>query len=96
MNLGCWYYNISSLFSNILLFLSYFLYSSLVIYTEIIEGQQFSYEFGGRFATVKFNNLDSRTEINVTFDPEKENPIEIQKGGWQAILDNFKQYAEAN
>lgn len=23
-------------------------------------------------------------------------PIEIQRGGWQAILDNFKKYSEAN
>jgi hypothetical protein len=29
-----------------------------------------------------------------TFDAEKENSVELQKSGWQAILDNFKKYAE--
>ncbi|HSZ24171.1 MAG TPA: SRPBCC family protein [Cytophagaceae bacterium] len=65
------------------------------IYSEIVDGQQFSYEFGGRTANVKMNNLGSQTEIIVTFDPETENPIEMQKNGWQAILGNFKKYCES-
>jgi len=66
------------------------------IYTEIKDGSQFTYEFGGRCATVKINNLGSQTEVVVTFDPENENPVEMQKGGWQAILNNFKQYVDNN
>ena len=66
------------------------------VYTEIINGEQFTYEFGGRTAKVKFNELDSQTEIIVTFDPEIENPIELQKSGWQAILNSFKNYTEKN
>ena len=66
------------------------------IYTEIIDGKQFTYVFGGRTATVKFNRLGNRTEIVIVFDPETENPIEMQKGGWQAILDNFRKYVETN
>jgi uncharacterized protein YndB with AHSA1/START domain len=66
------------------------------IYTDIKEGQEFTYEFGGRLATVQFNALDSQTEIVVTFDPESQNPIEMQKDGWQAILNNFKNYTETN
>ncbi len=66
------------------------------IYTEIIDGEQFTYEFGGRTATVKLNKINSQTEIIVTFDPEIENPIEMQKSGWQAILNNFKNYTEKN
>ena len=31
-----------------------------------------------------------------TFDPEQQNPIEMQRGGWQSILDNFKKYVESN
>jgi uncharacterized protein YndB with AHSA1/START domain len=65
------------------------------IYTEIQDGKQFSSEFGGRTATVQFNDLESQTEVVITFDPENENPIEMQRGGWQAILDNFKKYVEA-
>ena len=45
------------------------------VYTEITEGKQFSYEFGGRTATVKFDNVDNQTAIMVTFDPETENSI---------------------
>ena len=63
----------------------------VAIYTEIIIEQQFSYEFGGRKATV-----NNKTEIIIDFDAENENPIEMQKDGWQAILNNFKLYTETN
>jgi uncharacterized protein YndB with AHSA1/START domain len=64
------------------------------IYTEIIEGKKFTYEFYGRTITVQFDNLGNQTEVVVTFDPENENPIEIQQNGWQMILNNFKAYTE--
>lgn len=67
-----------------------------VTYTEINLGKNFTYEFDGRFATVEFVYKADHTEVIVTFDPEKENPIEMQKGGWQAILNNFKTYTENN
>lgn len=39
----------------------------------------------------------NKTIITVeTFEAETTNSIELQKEGWQAILDNFKKYAEAN
>lgn len=66
------------------------------VYTEIVEGKEFTYGFGDRNATVKFNDFGSQTEVIVSFDPENENPIEMQKGGWQAILNNFKAYTESN
>ena len=65
------------------------------IYTEIQDGKQFSTEFGGRTAKVQFNDLGNQTEVVITFDPENENPVEMQRAGWQAILDNFKKYVEA-
>ena len=49
-----------------------------------------------RTASVTFDKLNNQTEIVVTFDPEEESPIEMQKGGWQSILDNFKKYVENN
>ncbi|QTE23124.1 SRPBCC domain-containing protein [Polaribacter cellanae] len=64
------------------------------IYTKVTEGKEFTYEFGGRTANVKFNKLNNQTEIIVVFEPESENPVEMQKEGWQAILDNFKTYTE--
>ncbi|MFQ3574905.1 MAG: SRPBCC domain-containing protein [Cytophagales bacterium] len=66
------------------------------VYTEINKGENFTYEFGGRFATVDFKEIDQKTEISITFDPESENSVDLQKNGWQAILDNFKKYTESN
>jgi uncharacterized protein YndB with AHSA1/START domain len=67
-----------------------------VIYTEINQGKNFTYEFGGRYATVEFNDIENQTEVVISFDPEDENSIELQQGGWQAILNNFKHYTENN
>ena len=66
------------------------------IYTDIVVGKEFTYQFGGRFANVRFDNLGNETAVVVAFDAEDENSIEIQKGGWQAILNNFKKYVEVN
>jgi uncharacterized protein YndB with AHSA1/START domain len=65
-------------------------------YTEITDGEHFSYEFGGRYATISLKAQESQTEITITFDPETENSIDLQRQGWQAILDNFKKYTETN
>jgi len=65
------------------------------VYAEIIEGKEFTYSFGGRNATVKFNDLGIQTEVTVTFDPETINPLDRQQEGWQSILNNFKAYTES-
>ena len=66
------------------------------VYKEVNQGQSFTYEFGGRLATIVFNEVNGQTEITVTFDPETENSIDLQRQGWQAIFDNFKNYTETN
>jgi uncharacterized protein YndB with AHSA1/START domain len=66
------------------------------VYTEINKGENFTYEFGGRLATIEFNEKDGQTEVTITFDPETENSIELQRKGWKNILDNFKKYTETN
>lgn len=66
------------------------------VYTDIKDGEQFSYEFGGRMATVTFESANDQTEVTVTFDAETENPVELQRGGWQSILNNFKNYTETH
>jgi uncharacterized protein YndB with AHSA1/START domain len=66
------------------------------VYTKIQKNESFTYEFGGRQATVKFKEENGLTEVIVIFDPETENSIEMQKNGWQAILNNFKKYVETN
>ena len=65
-------------------------------YTVINEGKSFTYEFGGRLCTVNFEDLSGSTKVIVSFDPESENPIEMQQAGWQLILNNFKSYTELN
>jgi uncharacterized protein YndB with AHSA1/START domain len=53
------------------------------------------YGAGGRHVKVEFKTTpDGGTKIVETFDPENENPPEMQRAGWQAILDNFKKYTE--
>jgi hypothetical protein len=35
------------------------------------------------------------TEVTITFEAENENPVDLQREGWQAILNNYKKYAES-
>ena len=50
----------------------------------------------GRHVSIKFSKEGNSTKVVETFDPETQNPIEMQRGGWQAILDNFKKHVETN
>lgn len=65
------------------------------IYKELTPEQSFVYVLeDGREVSVSFIPQVDTTEIVIVFDPENQNPIEMQQAGWQAILDNFKRYAE--
>lgn len=48
----------------------------------------------GRKVEVDFKEVNGETSISQSFDPDSQNPAEQQQQGWQAILDNFKSYAE--
>jgi len=50
----------------------------------------------GRKVKVYFIPKDENTEVIETFDAETENPVEKQRSGWQAILNNFKKHVENN
>lgn len=50
----------------------------------------------GRTAEVIFTPVGSHVEITETFEAEDVNPVEMQRSGWQAILDNFKKHTEEN
>jgi uncharacterized protein YndB with AHSA1/START domain len=66
------------------------------IYDEIKSNELIAYTIGdGRKVRVIFEAQGDNTRISETFDAENQNPVEMQKQGWQAILDNFKAYAEA-
>lgn len=63
-------------------------------YTEVIPHEKLTYSFGDRTCTVTFSSDGETTTVTETFVPETENPIEMQRAGWQAILENFKRMAE--
>ncbi len=48
----------------------------------------------GRQVNIEFRSKGDTTKVITTFDPEDENPIDMQREGWQSILDNFKNYVE--
>ena len=48
----------------------------------------------GRVVTIHFSSLGDETRVVEMFDAENENPVDMQKGGWQSILNNFKKYTE--
>lgn len=48
----------------------------------------------GRHMFVTFETSDAGIIVTEQFEPEKQNPPEMQKAGWQMILDNFKNYVD--
>jgi uncharacterized protein YndB with AHSA1/START domain len=66
------------------------------VYTNVQQNKLIEYAMAdGRKVSVVFSQNGNQTKVIETFDPESENPIEMQRGGWQAILDSFKKYTEA-
>ncbi len=63
-------------------------------YTRVEHEKVLGYTFGDRTASVTFEEVPEGVLVTETFDPETENPIEMQRAGWQAILDNFKVHTE--
>src|SRR4051812_20284671 len=66
------------------------------VYNEVKTNELIEYTIGdGRKVQVIFSSKGDETKVIETFDAENENSIEMQKSGWQSILDNFKKYAES-
>ncbi len=66
-------------------------------YSEVVPHEKIAYAMeDGRHVVVLFVERDGGVVLTETFDPESENPIDMQRAGWQAILDNFKKYVEHN
>jgi uncharacterized protein YndB with AHSA1/START domain len=64
-------------------------------YDKVVEHNEINYTLDdGRHVWLKFEDLGSKTQITEVFEVEDENTSEMQKQGWQAILDNFKSYVE--
>lgn len=65
------------------------------IYDEVIKHRKIAYSLSdGRQITVLFESEGDKTRVTETFDPENQNSMELQRAGWQSILDNFKAYTE--
>lgn len=64
-------------------------------YDKVETNKEITYTMGdGRTATTIFKNENGSTTVTTAFDPESVNSIELQKNGWQAILNNFVKYVE--
>jgi uncharacterized protein YndB with AHSA1/START domain len=65
------------------------------VYTTVQAHKLIEYVMAdGRKVKVLFSGNDNETKVTETFDPEAENPADMQRDGWQAILNNFKSYTE--
>lgn len=67
------------------------------VYDEVKTNELIAYTLGdGRKVKITFTGNDAQTKVVETFEAESTHSIEMQRGGWQAILDNFKKYTETN
>jgi len=66
------------------------------VYTDVKTNELIAYTLGDeRTVKITFSSEGpNTTRVVEVFEAESTNPIEMQRGGWQAILDNFKKYAE--
>ncbi|MCB0697780.1 MAG: SRPBCC domain-containing protein, partial [Chitinophagaceae bacterium] len=66
------------------------------VYDDVNEHRDLSYTLGdGRKVKTTFEDKGGKTLVTTMFDPEQVNPVEMQQGGWQAILNNYVKYTES-
>lgn len=67
------------------------------VYDEVKTNSLIAYTMGdGRKVLIVFSSNGHSTTVTETFEAEDMNPLAMQRGGWQNILDNFKKYTESN
>lgn len=65
------------------------------VYDSVDLHKEITYTMGdGRVATTIFKEENGKTKVATTFDAEEVNSIELQRNGWQAILNNFAKHVE--
>jgi uncharacterized protein YndB with AHSA1/START domain len=65
-------------------------------YDEVVVGSLIKYHLDDdRKVSINVTEVDGQTQVDVSFDAESENSEEMQRSGWQSILDNFKTYVES-
>lgn len=63
------------------------------IYDQVTPPKSMSYTMGdGRHVSVQFEPVNESTRVTTTFEPETQHSLEMQREGWQAILDNYAKY----
>ncbi|MFD0672181.1 SRPBCC family protein [Cohnella sp. GCM10027633] len=66
------------------------------IYDEVVENELITYTLGdGRKVKIVFASQGNDTKVVESFDADATHSAEMQQAGWQAILNNFKRYAES-
>jgi len=63
-------------------------------YTKVVEHRLIESTFGDRLLRVEFIPIGNGVTVRETFDAENTFPIEQQRAGWQAILNNFRKHVE--
>jgi uncharacterized protein YndB with AHSA1/START domain len=67
------------------------------VYNEVVPMKKIAYTMAdGRKVKILFEEKSGGTLVTESFDPESTNSLELQRAGWQSILDNFKKYTEAS
>lgn len=66
------------------------------VYAAVKEHELIAYDLeDGRHVKIEFSEVPEGVKVVETFDPETENSEEMQRSGWQAIMDNFKKHTES-
>lgn len=66
------------------------------VYDAVKENEYIEYTMDdGRKVIVHFTSKGDQTDVVESFDAEETNSIDMQRDGWQAILNNFKKYTES-
>lgn len=65
------------------------------VYDQVVPNKLIEYTIAdGRKVSIQFDSNKNETRVIETFEAEGTNSLELQQAGWQAIMDNFKQYVE--
>ncbi|MDX5437944.1 MAG: SRPBCC family protein [Pontibacter sp.] len=66
------------------------------VYEEVVPQQLIRYKLeDGREVSIRFDDLAGKTKVTESFEAKDSHAAEQQRAGWQAILDNFRKYAES-
>lgn len=65
------------------------------VFDDIVPQEKIVYTLeDGRKVSTVFEAVDGGTQVTTVFEAEDQNPVDMQKAGWQAILNHFKAYTE--